>query len=67
MSIAGGGCSLIYDSQIAERLCTAAELRKTSAGRKQPNEKEQWLDTQERALFQAELILMDVIKAALAG
>ena len=48
-----GGCSLIYDCDIAERLCTASELAKTGNGIKKPNKNEFWLDTQARALFQA--------------
>lgn len=48
-----GGCSLIYDCDIAERLCTASELVKSRNGRKKPNRNEFWLDTQARALFQA--------------
>ena len=48
-----GGCSLIYDSQIAERLCTPSELKKKDGGRLAPNSKESWLDVQIRALYQA--------------
>ena len=48
-----GGCSLIYNKDIAARLCTASELKKTDNGRKDPNPREQWLDTQARALYQA--------------
>ena len=48
-----GGCSLIYDSDIAERLCTPSELKKTRNGERRPNSQEEWLDTQARALFQA--------------
>lgn len=48
-----GGCSLIYDSDIAERLCCPSELRKTHNGERRPNSKEEWLDTQARALTQA--------------
>lgn len=48
-----GGCSLIYDSDIAERLCTPSELKKTRGGERRPNSWEEWLDTQARALFQA--------------
>lgn len=47
------GCSLIYDSQIAERLCTPSELKKKDGGRLAPNSQESWLDTQARALRQA--------------
>ena len=48
-----GGCSLIYDSDIAERLCTPSELKKTRHGERRPNSREEWLDVQARALFQA--------------
>lgn len=48
-----GGCSLIYDRQIAERLCNNTELKRTDYGRKNPNSREQWIDTQARALGQA--------------
>lgn len=48
-----GGCFLIYDSDIAERLCTPPELKRTDNGRLKPNAREQWLDTQARALYQA--------------
>ena len=48
-----GGCALIYDSDIAERLCNPTELKKTRNGERRPNASEEWLDTQARALFQA--------------
>ena len=48
-----GGSSLIYDGDIAERLCTPSELKKTRNGERRPNSREEWLDTQARALFQA--------------
>ena len=48
-----GGCSLIYDGDIAKRLCTPSELKKTDNGRRRPNAREEWLDTQARALYQA--------------
>ena len=48
-----GGCSLIYDSQIAERLCTPSELKKKDGGRLEPSSQESWLDVQTRALCQA--------------
>jgi len=48
-----GGCSLIYDSDIAERLCTPSELKRTRGGEWRPNSSEEWLDTQARALRQA--------------
>ena len=48
-----GGCSLIYDGDIAERLCCPSELKKTRNGERRPNSREEWLDVQARALHQA--------------
>lgn len=48
-----GGCSLIYNGDIAERLCCPSELRKTRNGERRPNSQEEWLDIQARALHQA--------------
>lgn len=48
-----GGASLIYDADIAERLCTPSELKKTRHGERRPNSREEWLDVQARALRQA--------------
>ena len=48
-----GGSSLIYDADIAERLCTPSELKKNRHGERRPNSREEWLDTQARALTQA--------------
>lgn len=52
-----GGCALIYDSDIAERLCTPSELKRTRDGERRPNASEEWLDTQARALSQAARIV----------
>ena len=48
-----GGCSLCYNGDIAKRLCTPSELKRTRNGERRPNSREEWLDTQARALFQA--------------
>ena len=48
-----GGCSLIYNGDIAERLCSPSEFKKCREGERRPNNHEEWLDTQARALFQA--------------
>ena len=58
-----GGCALIYDYDIAERLCTPSELKKTDFGRKQPNGSVTWLDVQARALKQAHSLIAELIKA----
>lgn len=48
-----GGSSLVYDSDIAERLCTPSELKRTHNGERKPNSREDWIDVQARALAQA--------------
>ena len=55
-----GGCSLIYDACIAERLCTPSELKKRHGGDYRPNINEEWLDAQARALYQAEQLIFDL-------
>ena len=47
------GSALIYNCDIAERLCSPSEIKKTRNGERRPNSLEEWLDTQARALFQA--------------
>lgn len=56
-----GGCALISDRDIASRLCSQSELKKTNFGRRYPNTRENWLDVQVRALYQA----CDTIKYAM--
>ena len=48
-----GGCTLIYDEDIAARLTTPSELAKKQGGMLPPNRAETWLDCQTRALAQA--------------
>lgn len=48
-----GACALVYDGDIAERLCTPSELKKKRDGELNPNSRETWLDVQARALNQA--------------
>lgn len=49
-----GGLALIYNGDIAQRLCNATELKKTHNGERNPNSRENWLECQARALYQAE-------------
>lgn len=53
-----GGSSLVYNSDIAERLCTPSELKRKDGGRLNPNSREKWLDVQARALRQAARLLL---------
>lgn len=48
-----GGSSLIYDEDIAKRLCCPSELKRCDGGTERPNAREEWLDVQARALQQA--------------
>ena len=48
-----GGCSLIYDEDICNRLSNNTEKKITRNGERKPNKYEEWLDVQARALFQA--------------
>ena len=54
--------ALVYDYDIAKRLCTPSELKKTDSGRKLPNGFENWLDVQARALYQAYRLIVELIK-----
>lgn len=51
-----GGCGLVYDCYIAERLCTPSELRKKRGGELEPSSHESWLDVEARAVGQAAAI-----------
>lgn len=48
-----GGSSLIFDYDIAERLCTPSELKRKKGGELNPNSRESWFDVQSRALSRA--------------
>jgi hypothetical protein len=48
-----GGCSLVYDAEVAERVCSPSELKRKRGGELAPNSRESWIDCQARALSQA--------------
>lgn len=48
-----GGSHLCYDYDIARHYCTPSELRRTRDGARRPNAREEWLDVQARAIYQA--------------
>ena len=56
-----GGCSLIYDADIAERLCSPSELKRTKDGERAPNARETWLDCQARCLSQAANLILSKV------
>ena len=57
-----GGCALIYNADIAERLCSPSEYAKTRQGQRAPNSRETWLDVQARALGQAANLIATVAR-----
>jgi len=58
-----GGCSFIYDQDIAERLCSPSEYKRSREGERRPNARENWLDTQARALSQASNLICKLAKS----
>ena len=60
------GCSLIYNEDIAARLCSSSELKRTKNGKRRPNAREEWLDTQARALGQAARMVQRIARECLA-
>ena len=61
-SYSWGGCSLVYNYDIARRCCTPSEFKKTREGMRAPNSRENWLDVQARALYQAFNKLCQMVK-----
>lgn len=61
-----GGGSLIYDCDIAERLCSPSELKRRKGGDLPPNSREEWLDVQARALTQAAALIMRIAREGVA-
>ena len=63
-----GGCSLIRDRDIAERVCCPSEFKRCfyadGSLKESPNGSEHWLDVQGRALFQASNLINRIAKEA---
>jgi hypothetical protein len=57
-----GGCSLVYNADIAIRLCTPSELRRKRNGELNPNRRETWLYVQVRALRQAQARIIYILR-----
>lgn len=57
-----GGSSLIYDGDIAERVCSPSEFKRKRDGRLPPNLQETWLDCQARCLSQAATLIQTLSK-----
>ena len=61
-----GGCALVYDADIASRLCSPSELKRCKGGERQPNSRENWIDVQARALWQASALVRRAYRKAAA-
>ena len=48
-----GGFFLVYNYDIARRLCTPSEFKRFKQGDLNPNRRENWFDVQGKALYQA--------------
>lgn len=57
-----GGCFDIWNYDIAKRLCTPSELKKSNEGMRRPNKREDWLDVEIRAMYQAMYKSLDIMK-----
>lgn len=55
------GCALICNADIAQALCTPSQLKRKDFGRLAPNARENWMDVQARAYYQAYQLLMSYI------
>lgn len=62
-----GGCGLVYDVDIAERLCTPSELRKKRGGELEPSLRESWLDVEARAVGQAAATIKVIVSVGQRG
>ena len=62
-----GGCALIYDADIAERLCSPSELKRVRGGKRNPNSRENWIECQTRALGQAANLVRRAYRTATAN
>ena len=52
-----GGAALCYNADIAERLCPPSAVKRSKWGMLPPNGRENWIDVQARALWQAHLVI----------
>lgn len=56
-----GGCFDIWNYDIAHRLCTPSELKKSNEGMRNPNRCETWLDVEYRAIYRAICLTYNIL------
>ena len=59
-----GGSFDIWNYDIAKRLCTPSDLKKSNEGMRSPNKHENWLDVETRAMYQAMYKSLAIMKIA---
>ena len=52
-----GGAALCYNADIAERLCPPSAVKRSKWGMRAPNGRENWIEVQARALWQAHKVV----------
>lgn len=57
-----GGCGLVYNEYIAERLYTPSELRKLNGGARVPAGADTWCDVESRAARQAWRMIAEAVR-----
>lgn len=62
-----GGCSLVYDGDICERLCPPSFQKKKKDGELPPNRMETWIDVQALALVSASDALIRLVNRMSKG
>ena len=58
---------MCYNADIAERVCSPSELKRCKGGERQPNSRENWIECQARALWQAHKVIETVWKQMKGG
>lgn len=61
-----GGCSLIYNGDIAARCCASSKYKRSHDGENAPNSRETWLDVQACALSQAARLVCKAVGEVIA-
>ena len=56
-----GGCFDIWNYDIAKRLCTPSEFKKSNEGMRNPNRCENWLDMEYRAIYRAVCLTYNIL------
>lgn len=62
-----GGCSLVYNGDICERLCPPSVIRRKNEGELPPNSMETWLDVQSCALAVAAIRFVRLVNSMSKG